>query len=180
MNRTQWMWMARRLRDWGHGPIYGVNYFSLARVDRAARRLQRFIEHVKLREDEAVVDIVAHSMGGLVARWYIERLDGAQHVERLVTIGTPHRGRASAGWVGACRRRVIRIGRARRCSSIPGPVRPGAKYTSIWSKADAIVQPPESSSIAPAGSDGVFDDLGHLSLTLSPRVVDIIDGRLRA
>ena len=179
MNRTQWMWMARRLRERGHGPIYGINYFSLTRVDRAARRLQRFIEHVKVREDELVVDIVAHSMGGLVARWYIERLDGAHHVERLVTIGTPHHG-TRLGWLGwALPAARDLLGGSALLADL-GPVRPGAKYTSIWSRADAIVQPSESSSIAPAGADEVFDDLGHLSLTLSPRVVEVIDARLRA
>jgi pimeloyl-ACP methyl ester carboxylesterase len=38
------------------------------------------------------VDVVAHSMGGLVARWYVEHGGGAAHVDRLVTCGTPHRG----------------------------------------------------------------------------------------
>jgi hypothetical protein len=59
-------------------------------------------------------------------------------------------------------------------------VRAGARYVSVWSRADAVVQPPESASIAPAGADEIFDDLGHLSLILSPRVVSVIDARLRA
>ncbi len=38
------------------------------------------------------LDIVAHSMGGLVARWLIEREDGNQLVHRLVLLGTPNAG----------------------------------------------------------------------------------------
>jgi hypothetical protein len=35
-------------------------------------------------------------MGGLVARWYIERCGGAQLTRKLITIGTPYRGSAKA------------------------------------------------------------------------------------
>ena len=183
MNRTQWLYMARRLRRLGHGPIYGLNYFSFTRVGAAGKRLDRFIDEVLAqehgREGPLAVDIVAHSMGGLVARFYIERMGGADKVQRLVTIGTPHRGtrfgRFGLGLPGA---RDL-VGGSPLLADL-GPVRPGAAYTSIWSRADAVIQPPESSSIAPAGSDEVFDDLGHLSLVLSPRVVDVIDARLRA
>lgn len=36
--------------------------------------------------------IAAHSMGGLVARWFIEREGGNEIVQHLVTLGTPHAG----------------------------------------------------------------------------------------
>ncbi len=38
------------------------------------------------------IDIVGHSMGGLVARYYIENLDKDHNVRKLITIGTPHWG----------------------------------------------------------------------------------------
>ncbi|UXR92845.1 lipase/acyltransferase domain-containing protein [Agrobacterium tumefaciens] len=45
---------------------------------------------------EAKILIVAHSMGGLVARHYLECLEGWKDVRSLVTIGTPHRGSGKA------------------------------------------------------------------------------------
>lgn len=36
--------------------------------------------------------IVAHSMGGLVSRWFIEKLDGNQVVNHLYQLGTPNQG----------------------------------------------------------------------------------------
>ncbi|MBI2190800.1 MAG: hypothetical protein HYU36_02295 [Planctomycetes bacterium] len=44
------------------------------------------------------VNLVAHSMGGLDARYFISRLGGADHVASLTTIATPHRGTAVASW----------------------------------------------------------------------------------
>jgi pimeloyl-ACP methyl ester carboxylesterase len=45
---------------------------------------------------EAKVIFICHSMGGLVARWYIEKACGAEVTRKLVTFGTPYRGALSA------------------------------------------------------------------------------------
>jgi hypothetical protein len=45
---------------------------------------------------DARVVFVCHSMGGLVARWYIERCGGAEITGKLITLGTPYRGAARA------------------------------------------------------------------------------------
>lgn len=42
------------------------------------------------------VNIVSHSMGGLVARWYIEKLGGTDNIGKLVMIGTPNHGLSPA------------------------------------------------------------------------------------
>lgn len=42
------------------------------------------------------VVFICHSMGGLVARWYIEMCGGAEITRKLITIGTPWRGAAMA------------------------------------------------------------------------------------
>jgi len=45
---------------------------------------------------EAKLVVIAHSMGGLVARWYIDHLGGAEVTRKLITVATPHRGALSA------------------------------------------------------------------------------------
>lgn len=178
MNRTNWVWLGRRLAKQGIGPLYGASYFSPQPVRESARHLQRFVERVLARERTDTVDIVAHSLGGVVARYYIERLGGGRHVGRLVTIASPHRG-TLLGRFG-----VVGSAKELHCES-PfiaelGQPAAGVAYTSVWSRADAVVVPACSASIEPAGEDVVFDDLGHLSLLLSGRVADIVAGRLRA
>jgi triacylglycerol esterase/lipase EstA (alpha/beta hydrolase family) len=178
MNRTSWAWLAPRLLKRGAGPLYGTTYFSPQSVRRSAHHLRAFVERVIAREDAPRVDIVAHSLGGVVARYYIERLGGARRVARLVTIGSPHRGTVLA------RLALVPSARDMRHDSELladlGAPKPGVDYTSIWSRADAIVVPAESSSIAPAGRDRVFDDLGHLSMLMSPRVLDAVAESLTA
>ena len=38
------------------------------------------------------IHVVGHSMGGLIARYYVTRLGGDERVHTLVTLGTPHHG----------------------------------------------------------------------------------------
>jgi hypothetical protein len=45
---------------------------------------------------DAQVVFVCHSMGGLIARWYIEQCGGAEITSKLITLGTPYRGAARA------------------------------------------------------------------------------------
>ncbi|MEL7532078.1 MAG: caspase family protein [Bacteroidota bacterium] len=47
---------------------------------------------VELGLDEKGIDIMAHSMGGLVSRWMIEKENGDRFVNRLVMLGTPNAG----------------------------------------------------------------------------------------
>ncbi|MFH0969670.1 MAG: hypothetical protein V1804_04135 [Patescibacteria group bacterium] len=54
--------------------------------------LKQKIQDVKNSTGVSKVDLVAHSMGGLVARYYIESDDYQGDVDQLITLGTPHRG----------------------------------------------------------------------------------------
>ena len=45
---------------------------------------------------DAKLWLVCHSMGGLVARYFLEHLGGAAITRRLITLGTPHRGSPKA------------------------------------------------------------------------------------
>jgi len=56
---------------------------------RSAAQLGAAIEQWNV---SAPITIIAHSMGCLVARYYIERLGGKRHVERVVLLGGPHAG----------------------------------------------------------------------------------------
>jgi triacylglycerol lipase len=64
-------------------------------IAERAEELKRFID---ARVPDEPVHVLAHSMGGLDTRWMISRLDMADRVLSLTTIGTPHRGTAFADW----------------------------------------------------------------------------------
>jgi len=57
-----------------------------------AQQLAATIRTWRERMGHGPVTIIAHSMGGLVTRYYLDQLGGKEHVERFVAIGTPHFG----------------------------------------------------------------------------------------
>ncbi|MEK6974133.1 MAG: alpha/beta fold hydrolase [Nanoarchaeota archaeon] len=80
---------------------YYINYYDIGgykittqkseRIENYALRLNEIIKKVKQRTGSEKVNIVAHSMGGLVAREYI-RIFGPENVNKLVLIATPNYG----------------------------------------------------------------------------------------
>lgn len=84
-----------------------ANYFEFAydwrRDNRyAARKLQELVNRKlpQWREhsgaQDARVILVAHSMGGLISRYYLEVLQGWRDCRALITFGTPYRGSVNA------------------------------------------------------------------------------------
>jgi pimeloyl-ACP methyl ester carboxylesterase len=64
--------------------------FGCIRVSaaRAAEAIERVLGELGGRK----VDVVGHSMGGLVAAYALKHLDGGRRIRSVVTLGTPHRG----------------------------------------------------------------------------------------
>lgn len=60
-------------------------------IDAYAIRLNELIKDIEIKTERPKVIIIAHSMGGLVARRYVQ-LFGADKVEKLILIGTPNKG----------------------------------------------------------------------------------------
>lgn len=95
----------RLIRDFGCVP--GENYFELPydwrRDNRvAARKLARAAHdwlhrwRDKSGNSDAKLILIAHSMGGIIARLYLETLDGWQQTRSLITFGTPYSGSVNA------------------------------------------------------------------------------------
>lgn len=63
------------------------------RIEDNARALKQRLEQVRLGPNHCkTLHIAAHSMGGLVSRWFIEREGGSAVVQHLVMLGTPNGG----------------------------------------------------------------------------------------
>jgi pSer/pThr/pTyr-binding forkhead associated (FHA) protein len=62
-------------------------------VRTSARELAAFVEALPHREP---VTLIAHSLGTLVSRYYVERLGGQERVERAMLMGGPHQGTIKA------------------------------------------------------------------------------------
>jgi len=77
--------------------VFEVPYeWSLSVVDSAEQYLKPWIDHAKSVASTTEVDIVAHRMGGLVARACIQGDDYEHDVRKLAMAGTPNMGSTQA------------------------------------------------------------------------------------
>jgi triacylglycerol lipase len=85
--------MERTLRRRGFQTLSAYDYGVLTHnISRAAVRLGEAIEKLSAATGYERIHVIGHSMGGLIARYYVQRLAGDRHVHTLVTLGTPHHG----------------------------------------------------------------------------------------
>jgi triacylglycerol lipase len=79
----------------GSGPAaYFPTLPNGGRLRERAEALAAFLQEVP----QAELHLVAHSMGGLDARYVVSNLDPEARIRSLTTIATPHRGTAAAVW----------------------------------------------------------------------------------
>ncbi len=172
-NRVGFFGLARALARRGLGPMFGFNYPWFNSIASNAKRLDRFVERVCKETGAVAVDLVCHSMGGLVAMEMMrdEARKETLKVRRCVTIATPHAG---VMWRGP----LLGFGATslRRGSKLL-EAHAGAKLAvpclSVYSTHDNIVHPKESASLAlRGGRDVEVEGLAHLAILFSPKVAE--------
>ncbi|RPK59723.1 Extracellular esterase EstB precursor [Streptomyces sp. ADI96-02] len=174
-NRSVFVVLRRTLTRHGHRHLESLNYSPLTRDLRtAAELLGRHVEEICARTGRPEVDIVGHSLGGLIARYYVQRLGGDRRVRTLVTLGTPHGGTAVAPGAGV--HPVVRQMRAGSTviEELRGPA-PGCRtrFVSFWSELDQLMVPVEAACVDHPDLDAVnvrVTGIGHLALPVHPTV----------
>jgi pimeloyl-ACP methyl ester carboxylesterase len=151
-------------------PITGDIDDYVPQVARAADRLRAAAGADRLT-------VVAHSMGGLVARAWLRR-HGSEHVARVITLGTPHHGTCLASFgVGRNAAQMRRAGPAgglecpwlrELAASEDAATR--ALITSIYTHHDNIIAPQTSSELAGARNIEM-GGVGHVAMGRNRRVL---------
>ncbi|WP_330322272.1 alpha/beta fold hydrolase [Streptomyces anulatus] len=178
-NRSAFVVLRRALTRHGHRHLESLNYSPLTRDIRAAADLLGLhVEEICARTGHSRVDIVGHSLGGLIARYYVQRLGGDRRVRTLVTLGTPHGGTAVAPGAGI--HPIVR--QMRGGSSVIEELRtpaPGCRtrFVSFWSELDQVMVPVETACVDHPDLDAVnvrVTGIGHLALPVHPTVAAAI------
>lgn len=169
MNRANFVPLAYRLAKAGLGPIYGFEYWTLGRVAAGARQLGWFVDQVREETGAREVDVVGHSMGGVVGRYYVTLAGGDGAVKNLVTLGSPHAGTdVSSFGIGHPTRELVLGSRLVARLEAAAPPKQ-TRMTVVWSRADALV-PGAVQTPLPGAEVIMYDDLGHVALLGSRRV----------
>ncbi|MFE7436862.1 esterase/lipase family protein [Streptomyces tendae] len=174
-NRSVFLLLRRSLVQHGRQEIESLNYSPLTcDIRTAAELLGRHIEEICERTGSERVDVVGHSLGGLIARYYVQRLGGDLRVRTLVTLGTPHAGTKVVPLANAHPIvRQMRPGSA-VIEELTMPA-PGCRtrFVSFWSDLDRVMDPLETACLDHPDlsvQNVRVSGIGHLALPVHPTV----------
>jgi pimeloyl-ACP methyl ester carboxylesterase len=89
--------LAQSLSGLGHPVLtYRLGVVHAGDICTSAARIAAKVESIAAQTGIDRIDIVGHSMGGLVGLYYVKRMGGRRRVRRLVLLGTPTAGTWSA------------------------------------------------------------------------------------
>jgi pimeloyl-ACP methyl ester carboxylesterase len=166
-NRVDFIYLARRLRESGSGPLYACNFFWPQKLESSSEFVRSFVEHVREETGAPVVDLLTHSTGGLFALDLLR--DEPTVVRRAALIALPAGGVPWRGPLIGTSGRQLRADSSyhaeRRMEIDERPV------LSIYSAHDNVVHPVETSQLS--GSKAVnleIEGPGHLSVLFDRRV----------
>lgn len=173
-NRGYWTQLSRQLAQAGivHKAI-DLEPID-ANIDGYVTQVEQALQVLCTLTGKPQAIIVAHSMGGLVARAWLRHY-GAARVARIITIGTPHHGTALANLAaGANARQMSRIDGAPSgwLAQLAASETPETRalITSMYSHHDNIVAP-QTSAHLPGARNLAFGGIGHVALASDARIL---------
>ena len=173
-NKSIFTLLRRGLRRRGFGRVMTFNYSLLSRdLAAVAADLSDAVEVICADSGYERVHIVGHSMGGLVARYYVQCLGGDARVHTLVTLGTPHQGTTLAHVLPHPLLRQMRPGSA-FLTELAQRTRCDTRFVAMWSDLDQLVVPRQSGSLDHPDlttRNVCVRGVGHMSMPVDGRVV---------
>jgi triacylglycerol esterase/lipase EstA (alpha/beta hydrolase family) len=171
-NRSIWRPWLQRLQAEGFAPIRAVNLEPLfADIEAHALRVEHELHALQRETNGARVAIVAHSMGGLVARAALRSL-GANSISRIVTLAAPHHGTQIARWFRWLPVRQMSPDSAwLRALNASQEGHLAIAFTSIYSLHDNLIMPPRSARLDGASMHELHG-LGHVGLLSSRHAIE--------
>jgi triacylglycerol lipase len=162
-----WQAMSPAIKAAGYC-VYALNYgsyngsgtigiYGLNRIERSAQELADFVDAVLAQTHASKVDLVGHSQGGMMPRYYMKYLGGGSKVDDLVGISASNHGTTNpfATSLGltcpACAQQAAGSPFITRLNS--GDETPGsADYTNVVTRYDEVVTPYTSGFLASDGN----------------------------
>jgi hypothetical protein len=174
-NRSIFTLLRRGLRRRGFHRVLTLNYSPLTRDVRiAATGLATRVEQLCEETGFERIHLIGHSMGGLIARYYVQRLGGDARVHTLVTLGTPHAGTRPAQLVPHRLARQLCPG-SELVRELEQPA-PGCRtrFLAVYSDLDQMIVPKRNARIDHPDLNArnmLIRGVGHMSLPIHRRAV---------
>ncbi len=152
--------------DYGH---------PLASIDDFAEKMKQKVEEIQRHYPGRKLTIVGHSMGGIISARYAANCSHTDHIEKIITLGSPLQGTILAYLgLGKCAKEM------RRNSPYLHQLEQdlmtkNVAFINVGSHADLIVLPSNSTSFQKVPSKKIlFGSMGHFSYLCSCQVINFL------
>lgn len=177
-NQASWFWFKHQLKNRGITNVVTLNLSSWHSEEVLTELLSKRVDELRHRLGVNKVHLVGHSMGGIIARNYIQLRGGESKVEHLICLGSPHAGSRLATFSIAPLGKHLIPGSAfmQRLNSTPLPEQ--VATTNIYTKKDNMVLPNDS-CVLNGARNIELDGMGHTSLIYRTAPIEITAKTLR-
>ncbi|MDB4470785.1 lipase family protein [Deltaproteobacteria bacterium] len=177
-NRASWFWFKTYLRKQGFNNIATINLSSWHNEEVLTELVAKKVDELRHRLGVDKVHLVGHSMGGIIARNYIQLRGGANKVDCCAILGSPHFGSKLTPFAIAPLGRVLVPGSdfLQRLNNAPVPE--GIRMTNIYTRKDNMVLP-NSNTQLPWGAAVELDDMGHTGLIYRQPALNAVSAALQ-
>ncbi|WP_016952263.1 triacylglycerol lipase [Anabaena sp. PCC 7108] len=129
-------------------------------------------------EPEQAIDLIGFSMGGIVSRYYVQRLGGINNVKRFITISSPHQGTVVAygSWLPGCMQMRPNNSFLQDLNSDVEMLKQ-LNFTSMWTPYDLMIVPAKSSQI-PLGKEVILPVVFHPWMLTDSRTLEKVSAAL--
>ncbi|BCR04218.1 hypothetical protein DESUT3_12870 [Desulfuromonas versatilis] len=172
-NRICWLLTRQRLRRAGFQAVYSLNLPPWKDLESLTERLAKKVDELRHAGGARRVHLVGHSMGGMIARNYVQIRGGAAKVERCVLLGSPNSGSRLAPFALSPLGKLLVPGAdfLKRLAAAERP--PGVRFTAIFTRHENMVLPYANARLEGA-AEIELSGMGHTSLLYHPRAFQAI------
>lgn len=179
-NPATFAWLKQKLAWAGWRRFGELNLWSSLRpIPENAHRIHDSVEALCRAHEAEEVDIVAHSMGGILARYYVQLLGGHARVRHLITLATPHQGTRLSRFSLFPQLRELSPGSETLARLNLRPLPERTLGVSVSGELDVLMQP-RGCDHWPGARNFRLAGVGHAGLLFSKRVAQILISHLGA
>lgn len=161
------------LRLQGHRRMYSFGYED-GTIEGHGKRLSKYVKEVLDVTGTDQVDMVAHSLGGVISRYAIQRGGLEKKVRTLVTMATPHQGTYSAQYANTTLTIALRPdGQLIRDLNADDLTALATQFVFIYSDRDMYIIPKENMT-HPDATNVFIPGVSHTQHLLAPKVFRVV------
>lgn len=170
MNRGCMIYLFIKLKMAGYRNVYPLTLRpKFAPIEFQAGKFAEYVTRI-MKSHQRKFICIGHSQGGIILRYYAQKMGGAEHIKALITIGSPNKGTKLGVFARSFNAKQMHHN-SEFIRGLNEEIPENFKMLCILSPIDNLVLPWVSGKVEGKESY-ITSPMGHMSLLFSPEVAN--------